>query len=211
VYAGANYILAGGVDGGTTVAFVAKLHGSEDTILGCKGTFSIGSTDARGRPMIDWSFEVDTWEGTSNKVSLPTTLNLKTNGLMLGAPFWLGTTKTPVANFGFDPGLTVTPKPGTQGAEGRVGFVITGEDSKATVAVYMNESTLRTTYATPTLQRALMQVGTTHTNTFAVGGDQAQISFPGNDDIGGLRGHNLELTFRESAIANGPNVVVAVL
>lgn len=212
VYAAANYILDSGADSGSTVAFAVKAQGSEETLLGCKGTVQIEGVDARGRPMLSWSFQIDSWADTSNKSSLPTALGLKVNPLAMGAPFWLASTKTPIANFGFDPGFTVSPKPSTQGAQGRAGWLVTGEASRMTVRPYFNQTSLRSTFAAATKQTATMQFGSAHTETFAVVADQTQIAeLPNNVDVNGLRAHDLVLDCLESSIASAPHFVIGVL
>lgn len=212
VYAAVNYMLLDGADSGSTVAFAVKGQGSQETLLGCKGTVKIDGVDARGRPMLSWSFQIDSWADTSNKSSLPTTLGLKVNPLAMGSPFWLASTKTPIANFMFDPGFTVSPKPSTQGTQGRAGWLVTGETSRMTVRPYFDQTAQRTAFAAATQKTATMQFGAAHTETFAIVADQTQLAeLPGDVDVNGMRAHDLVLDCLESSIADKPHFVIGVL
>lgn len=210
VYSGAHYVIDQGVDSGITAAFAVKLHNTEETLLGCKGTFSVPNVNARERPMFDWSFQIDSWADTTNKSSLPTALGLQKNVLAMGAPVWFGGTKTPVSSLTFDPALGVSPKLSTQGTQGRAGWVVTSEASVLGCTPYLDQSNQRTRFSTPTLERVIAQIGSAHTETVAICGDQAQSNvLPDNADLNGLRGHTLSFRFRESAF-NAPHFVLSL-
>lgn len=187
-----------------TVAFVVKSDTQEETLLGCAGKMSVDSFDAGGRPMLAFEFMVDSWSDTSNKSSVPTTFSQPTNLLAMGSPFWWGSTstKTAIASLGFDPGATVSEQLATSGTQGRMGYVVTGEEVKLTVKPYRSQSTYRSDYSTPNLRTALAQIGTTSGGAFAIAIQQAQImELPSNEDVGGIAANQLVLRARAPTVS----------
>lgn len=196
----------------TTVAFVWKSDGDEETILGCAGTWKIENFDAGARAMISFEFQANTWDNTTNKSSLPTTfptltteiLAQRSSGATKGSALYWGSTATAVATAGvaFDPGLTLAPKPNVGGIEGRAGWVVTAENARMSVKPYSAQTTYRTDFVTPTLRTAHLQVGSASEAAFAVSMQQAQIvDLPKESDIGGIRAHELVLRARAPSVS----------
>lgn len=197
----------------TTVAFVWKADGDEETILGCAGTWKIENFDAGARAMLSFEFQANTWSDTTNKSSLPTTfptltteiLAQRSSGATTGSALYWGATATAVASASaaFDPGLTLAPKPNVGGIEGRAGWVVTGEAAKLSVKPYSAQTTYRADFGpTPTLRTALLQVGNAAAAAFGVAMQQAQIeALPKEGDIGGIRANELVLRARAPSVS----------
>lgn len=193
VYGCASYTYGDASPG--TASFVCKGDGYTYTMTGCKGTVKLAEVSARGRPMLEFSFQIDAWTATEPTGTLPS-LPTATNVLALSAPLYLDTTATVVSGFSFDPAMTVTPMLSTAGAQGRAGFVVTDGVPVATAKPYF-DSALRTAFDAETtyrLQTAFSTGGASavHTGTFGVSIPAAQISaYPGERDISGVVGHEL--------------------
>ena len=192
-----------------SVAFVFKANGDEETVLGCSGTVTLDQYDAGTRPMLSFSFQVDSFADTTNKTSLPPTFTKRTDLLAMGSPLWWGATKTPVARVGFDPGMVISPRPATQGPQGRIAWALTDENARLTCTPYSAQSTYRADFATPTTRNVVAQVGAVAGGAFAVGMQNGQIlDFPAEADVGGVRANDLVIRARAPTVADMPGFVI---
>jgi hypothetical protein len=192
VYSSASYVPSDADPG--TAAFVVKGEDDEYTLLGCKGTVKLGAADARARPQFEFSFNVDNWSRTS-KASLPaeTSLVKPTPLTLRSSPFWWGATKYPISNVAFDPGFVVSPKPSTQGTQGRAGWVVTDENSVLSVKPYM-ATAWSTDFEALTERVATMQVGASAAGAFAVVFPKGQIvAQPNRAAVEGLNAHDITI------------------
>lgn len=194
----------------TYCSFALKRHNTEVTITGCAGTVMLEPVDAKGRAMLSFTFEADSWATTTSKSSVPATFTAQTNLLAMASPFWWGSTKTAVARFGFDPGLALSEMPSTQGTQGRAGWAITGENARITATPYQADSTYRGDFATPTSRNTLLQIGATGGAAFAVAFQVGQlVELPADADIGGLRGNDLVIRARQPTTTALPGLSFA--
>jgi hypothetical protein len=222
VYAcGGAVLVSGSAYEPTTCAFVFKHDGTEVTALGCAGTVKIDSFDAATRPMLSWEFQVNTFDTTSNKSSVPTAaatartnlLAKRSTGATTGSALFYGSTATALATSRtmFDPGLTLSPKPSVNGIEGRIGWAITDEAAKFEVTPYNAQSTYWTAYAAGTIATTVVQLGNAGGAAFGIAAQSTQIeSLPTEQDVGGIRGSGLVLRVREPSTAGLPGFVIAL-
>lgn len=198
----------------TTAAFAWQHDGDEVTLLGCAGTVKIEPYDAGARPMLSFEFQVNTWANTTNKVSLPSSVTFRSpllakrsSGDTTGSALFWGSTATPLASSktGFDPALTLSPKPAVEGIEGRIGWVVTAEAAMFDVTPYSAQSTYYTDYEAATNRTAVLQLGNAGGAAFGVASQQTQImDLPAEADVGGIRGSSLKLRARTPSTSGLP-------
>lgn len=195
-----------------TCAFVWKHDGDEVTILGCAGTLKVEPYDAGTRPTLSLEFQINSWANTTNKSALPTSLPTLRSPLLAkrnagdttGSALWWGSTATPLASSktGFDPALTLSPKPSVEGIEGRIGWAITAENAMFDVTPYSAQTTYSDDYEAATNRTAVLQLGNASGAAFGIAAQQTQImDLPSEADVGGIRGSSLKLKARAPSTA----------
>jgi len=89
---------------------------------GCAGTFKIVTSTANTLPMIEWTFQVDTWTATAT--ALVQDPDLYNDGYpLLGSPCYINDTAAKIRSFAFDPALQLVPDECTEGTHGRQGWL----------------------------------------------------------------------------------------
>lgn len=218
VYASATALIDDADYEPTTCAFAWKHNGDEVTLLGCAGTLKVEPYDAGTRPMLSLEFQVNSWANTTNKTDVPTSVTYRSpllakrnSGDTTGSCLLWGSTATPLASSktGFDPALTLSPKPSDSGIEGRIGWAVTNEAAMFDVTPYSAQSTYYTDYEAGTNRTAVLQLGNAAGAAFAIAAEQTQImDLPGEADVGGIRGSSLKLRVRNPTTANAPGFVL---
>lgn len=216
VYAsvGAAVTSSGSYEPAATAAFVWKHDQDEVTLLGCAGTLKVDPYDAGTRPMLTFEFQVNSWANTSNKSSVPSSVTYRSPllakrsaGDTTGSCLLWGSTATPLASSktGFDPALTLSPKPSVEGIEGRIGWAITNEAAMFDVTPYSAQSTYYTDYEAGTNRTAVLQLGNAGGAAFGIAAQQTQImDLPAEADVGGIRGSSLKLRARTPSTSGLP-------
>jgi len=201
-----------------TAAFVWKHDQDEVTLLGCAGTLKVEPYDAGTRPMLSFEFQVNSWANTTNKSSVPSSVTYRSPllakrsaGDTTGSCLLWGSTATPLASSktGFDPALTLSPKPSVNGIEGRIGWAITNEAAMLDVTPYSAQSTYYDDYEAATNRTAVLQLGNAGGAAFGIAAQQTQImDLPGEADVGGIRGSNLKLRVRNPSTSGVPGFIL---
>jgi len=97
------------------------------TLTGCAGTFKIAATSADALPIVEWTYQVDTWVASEASTVVAVDAYQPAHPL-LGDYFYINDTATKIASFGFDPGTRLAPYTATEGDQGRAGWLYHGED-----------------------------------------------------------------------------------
>lgn len=190
VHATASYTLTGPTPS-KSVSFIAKGDGYTYTFSGSNGTVQLETVSARGRPMLAFTFSVDSWSRTTALTgTFPAMGALPTAIVARSSPVWWGATKTPVRELSFDPGLTLTAQATTEGAHGRSAWVLTASAAVATCVAYRStdaSDALQADFEGATLRSLVAQIGSTPGAMFVVAAEQAQIeAYPAEGDADGL-------------------------
>ena len=94
---------------------------------GCAGTWKLVSIGPNALPAVEWTYMVDSWvPAVVSTVYIADTFG--TALPMLGCPVYIDNTETKISEFSFDPGIKLNPIPYQGGANGRAGWVYTGND-----------------------------------------------------------------------------------
>jgi hypothetical protein len=215
VYAPDEFSLTYDPDPGT-VSFVMKGFNTESTpaktfeytLTGCKGQVKI-SAAINTQLKAEFSFQIDSWEITS-KASLPTSLPSNAAPVVLASPFYWGGVATPISDFAFDQGTSLTPRTSTSGAQGRSGFAITASVPSIAFKPFYADA-WRSTFAAGSTNAAMMQIGTAEHRTVAIYAHKAQLNkYPIETDIGGLIGHDISATITDSLSSDYDHYVIAI-
>lgn len=197
VYAGANYTVGDANPG--TIGFVAKSDGYVYRLTGCKGICKIDDTNARDRVMLSFEFQVDAWDNTEPSGTFPALTPVNNVVAIAGSVFW-GTTATPTALVGFDPGWTLNARPSVSGTQGRAGWAMA--DGKPTLKLKPYFSTAyRTDFEARTEREVVAQFGAVAGMAVAIHASKAQIAaYPAEDDAGGVVAHGLTLAINDTQL-----------
>lgn len=93
---------------------------------GCAGTWKLAGTDANACPVVEWSFQVDEWTSSEDSTTLDAD-SFEPAHPLLNDPFYVNDTATKVSSIGFDPAHDLQPYTATSGANGRAGWLYTGD------------------------------------------------------------------------------------
>jgi hypothetical protein len=197
VYAGANYHTSDSDPG--TVTFVAKGDGYVFRFKGCKGSVALVDTSASKRPMLEWTFMVDSHDSSEPSGSVPSRVLSNHIPSVVGSPLSWGSTKTVSSAFTFAQTRDLKPKESTEGTQGRAGWLIADEKPVAGFKPYYSSS-YQTDFDAGTTRSLLQQIGSTAQKTFACYAHKAQITDgwqPG--DVGGHVGHDVKVKIVDPA------------
>lgn len=111
------------------------------TLTGCCGSFKI-TTTADSLPMVEFTFNVDSWVSAESSLDAVTADTFSSPRPMLGSPCYVDDTATDTESFSFDPGIAVAPLTSTNGTNGRVGWIVTGNAPKPTIKPYWDTAWL---------------------------------------------------------------------
>jgi hypothetical protein len=111
------------------------------TLTGCVGSFKI-ATAADSIPMAEFSFNVDSWSSAESSLDAVTADTFSSPRPMLGSPCYVDNTATDTESFSFDPGIAVAPLVSEAGANGRVGWIVTGNTPKPSIKPYWDTAWL---------------------------------------------------------------------
>jgi hypothetical protein len=191
VYGGANYHTSDSDPG--TVTLVGKGDGYVFRFKGCKGSVALVDSAASKRPMLEWTFMVDSHDSSEPSGSVPSRVLSNHIPSVVGSPLFWGSTKTVSSAFSFAQTRDIKAKESTEGAQGRAGWLIVDEKPVAGFKPYYSSS-YQTDFEALTTRSLLQQVGSTAQKTFAVYAHKAQITDgwqPG--DVGGHVGHDVKV------------------
>jgi hypothetical protein len=207
--AGASLVLAsqyklhnpmGGSSGFGTVSFVLE-GASKYEILGCRGTPPKLTVSPKGRPLLEFSFQVNDWRVTTDSFSsLPGMASSLEGVVAQSCPFFwkvgaIAQETTPLSNpvpvteVTFDFAATLTPIATTEGTNGRGGFILTEAKPSLNFKPYY-DSDYALVFQNALLHDAMLQIG--KKAAIYVGNAQV-VAYPSEADLSGLVGHEVKL------------------
>jgi hypothetical protein len=184
-----------------TLVFTCKGDEYVYTFSGCWGTVKLSGVSARSRVMLDFTFNVDSWESwdTEFPSDEQPAITLSQPIVAAGAPFVWGAAKTGISQFDFDPKREIVPILATDGANGRSGWACAKEEPSLSFSPYF-AATFREDFAETAARSVVCQFGTAPGGVFAIVAPRAQIAtFPNEADVNGLVGHKITVNVVDPA------------
>jgi len=124
---------------------------------GCAVLLKINAPPA-GLATIDFTVQANDWTDTAEENPTYATPGGAAELVVMGSPFYIGSTKTQLISFSLDAGLTVAPRTATQGVNGQYGWLYSNTGAKVSGMIYHTDATLASMQAVGTLDLS-MQLG----------------------------------------------------